>query len=241
MGQQNLDQASTGKHDQSLRKKISAVKTEQEWNELLSQLPTAEYDSTEPSDPDKRVQRKIKNRHYDKRGMVVKNPDTSITLTEVLHEGKERWPLPTSDSDVILIGEVQDKQAYLSNDKSGVYTEFTISVTEVLKGDLPQTDQNNTITASRMGGIVHYPNGHKRLYLVSGEGLPLDSGQYVLFLKASEQDQTYDILTMYQLKMEGVIPIDEGKQFETYRGQKKSQFLKAIQDEIAKSSKSNVQ
>jgi hypothetical protein len=200
----------------------------------LNKLPTADYDAPEPDDPVERDKRKVKGSHYDKQGMVVKNPDLSVTLTEVTYEGKEAWPLPTDQSDVIIVGEVQDRQSYLSNDKSGVYTEFSFSISEVLKGDSALISQDHPITASRAGGVVRYRGGHKRLYLVSGEGLPLDGGQYVLFLKRNGEDKNYLILTLYQLGADGVTPIDEGPQFEVYRGQKKPEFLHTLQVEISK-------
>lgn len=219
--------------EHSLRKKLSAVKSKQEWDAVLNKLPTADYTAPESNDPEARHKRRVKNSRYDKRAMVVSDPDTSITLTEVVYEGKEHRPLPIRESDIVIIGEVQDRNSYLSNDKSGVYTEFSVSVDELLKGDQAQVNLGSIITASRFGGVVQYPNGHKRLYLVSGEGLPLDPGRYVLFLKRDEQAQSYLVLTMYQLGLDDVTPIDEGVQFEPYKGQKKSEFLTMLQNRIA--------
>lgn len=218
--------------DHSLRKKLAAVKTKQEWDALLDMLPAVDYDAPESDDPETRARRKARNSHYDGRGMVVKNPDTSITLTEVFYEGKELWPLPADESDAIIVGEVSDRRSYLSNDKSGVYTEFTIAISTVLKGDSVQLNRGGVITASRVGGVVRYPSGHRRLYLVSGEGIPLHGGQYVLFLRKDEQDKAYAILTMYELRADDILPVDEGRQFEPYIGQKKSDFLKTIQDKL---------
>jgi hypothetical protein len=236
LSQQPSHPTPTTNKARSLSEKLAAVKTKQEWDALLNQLPTADYDAPEPNDPETRNRRRTKNSHYDKRGIVAKNPDPSITLTQVHYEGQEKWPLPTSESDVVIVSEVRDRQSYLSNDKSGVYTEFTVSVAEVLKGDPAQISQGMTITASRAGGVVRYPGGHKRLYLVSGDGLPLADGQYVMFLKSSGQDQDYRVLTMYELGPDGVNPLDEGGQFEAYRGQKNSDFIKAIKDKIATTS-----
>lgn len=240
LAQQTPDNGARDRKDQSLRKRLSAVKTNQEWDALLNNLPTADYDAPEPDDPVERNKRKVKGSHYDKQRMVVKNPDLSVTLTEVTYEGKEAWPLPTDESDLIVVGEVHDRQSYLSNDKSGVYTEFSISISEVLKGDSALISQGHTITASRAGGVVQYRGGHKRLYLVSGEGLPLDGGQYVLFLKRDGEDKNYLILTLYQLGTDGVTPIDEGSQFEIYRGLKKPDFLNTIQDKISKAPNSHL-
>ena len=79
MGQQTPSGEPKVGKGQSLRKELSAVKTKREWDDLLSKLPTADYDAPEPNDPEMRAKRKIRNSRYDKRGMVVKNPDSSVT------------------------------------------------------------------------------------------------------------------------------------------------------------------
>jgi hypothetical protein len=135
-----------------------------------------------------------------------------------------------------VIGDVQGAQTYLSNDKTGVYTEFTVLVDEVLKasGSI-QISPINIITMSRTGGIVRYPSGHRRLHLVTGENFPQPGGKYVLFLKTQGQSQDFRILTAYQLTSGGVIPLDEGTQFEAYSGQGNDAFLKVIRNEITSS------
>jgi hypothetical protein len=85
---------------------------------------------------------------------------------------------------------------------------------------------------------VRYPNGHKRLYLVTGEGLPLEGGQFVLFLKGDAQGGNYTVLTMYRLEADKVVPVDEGRQFESYTGQTQSEFIKVIRDKIGNPSAS---
>lgn len=238
LGQQSPTHSPTAT-EHSLRKALSAVKTKQEWDALLSKLPTADYEAPGPNEPGGLEKRRVRNSRYDKQGMVVKDPDVSVTVTQVLYEGKEPWPLPVDQSDVVIVGEVKDRQTYLSNDKSGVYTEFTIDVSEVLKGDSTEVNRGSAITASRVGGVVRYPNGHKRLYLVLGEGLPLEGGQFVLFLKEDGQGGNYTVLTMYRLESDGVIPVDEGRQFEPYKGQTKSEFIRVIRDKIGNPSNSH--
>jgi hypothetical protein len=143
----------------------------QEWEELLDRLPEADYNAPDTSDPEQPSRRRAKNSRHDKKGLVVKDSGTRIMVTDVLHEGKERWPIPAGESDAILVGEVQGRRTFLSNDKSGVYTELTVEVVEVLKGDPSQLILGGKITAERTGGVVRYPNGHRRLYL--GEAVPL--------------------------------------------------------------------
>jgi hypothetical protein len=218
-----------------LRKRISSVKTKEQWEEeVLNQLPAADYDAPQPSDPENRARREGISRHYDKRGHVVKNPDTAITMGIALYEGRESWALPAAESDAILVGTLKDARAYLSNDKSGVYMEFTVLVDEVVKArGEARIAPGGTVSASREGGVVRYSNNYRRLYLVSGEDLPLVGEQYLLFLKSLGPEQGYGILTAYRLMAGIVAPLDGGPQFETYGGLRRDAFLKVVRDEIA--------
>jgi hypothetical protein len=48
-----------------------------------------------------------------------------------------RDPMPFSHSDAVVVGNITSGQAYLSNDKRDVYSEFQIIIQEVLKDTLP--------------------------------------------------------------------------------------------------------
>ena len=52
-----------------------------------------------------------------------------------------------------------------------------------------------------------------------------------LFLNILDED--YRILTAYELGTEGVMPLDNSRQFETYRGTSEADFLKAVNDAIS--------
>src|SRR5215207_201539 len=138
----------------SLRKRISSAKTKEQWEEeVLNQLPSADYDAPQPADPENRARREGISRHYDKRGHVVKNPDASATMSLALYEGREHWALPAAESDAILVGTLKDARAYLSNDKGGVYTEFTLLVEEVVKArEDARIAPGGSVSASREGG-----------------------------------------------------------------------------------------
>jgi hypothetical protein len=233
LGKQSSNSASIGQSHQPIRKKISSIKTKQQWDELLNQLPVADYDAPSPDEPEKQVKRRNINSHFDRQGFVVKTPDPAVTLTEAFYEGRERWAIPAAESDAIVVGKVQRAQAYLSNDKSGVYTEFIIVVDEVLKTDgLTQILPRSNIVASRAGGVVRYSDGNRRLYLIAGEDLPSVGEQHLLFLKSLGPDQGFNILTTYQLTANDVNPLDDGRQFESFKGQEREAFLKSVRSEI---------
>src|SRR5262245_53189183 len=100
-------------------------------------------------------------------------------------------------------------EARLSNDKSGVYSEFTVQVSEALKSKSSvSVTAGDTLVVERPGGIVKYSDNHTRLYRVEGKGMPRLGGRYVLFLSMPnskvEPDQSYVIITGYEIYMKRV-------------------------------------
>jgi hypothetical protein len=67
--------------------------------------------------------------------------------------------LPVEQSNVIILGKVTDRRAVLTEDRLGVYSEFSISVSEIFKDDLNLVFSGQVITASRPGGAVRFPSG----------------------------------------------------------------------------------
>jgi hypothetical protein len=48
-------------------------------------------------------------------------------------------------------------------------------------------------------------------------------------------DEDYSILTGYELGTEGVVPLDNSRQFQVYQGQNEADFLKAVRDAVSRS------
>ena len=84
------------------------------------------------------------------------------------------------ESSVIVIGDVLHSEAHLSEDKRGVYSEFTIRLVEVLKGD--SFWPGSEMVVERLGGYVRYPDGRKLLYRVGTGGMPRVGARYLFFL-----------------------------------------------------------
>jgi hypothetical protein len=142
--------------------------------------------------------------------------------------------LPVSESDVILVGVVAQEHAYLSNDKTAVYSEFLISVKDVLKRSSNNTiTENNLLTVEREGGVVRFSSGRLLPYKVISQGMPRIDRSYLFFLKRNESGEDYKIITAYQLKKTRVSPIDEGMQFQAYEGMDKTDFLGDVKKVIS--------
>jgi hypothetical protein len=147
--------------------------------------------------------------------------------------------LPFKQSDVVLIGGVLHSNAHLSNDKTGIYSEFEVQVEEILK-DLNGTVKDSisagsTVCVERFGGAVRFPSGGIQKYETTGQGMPVVGQRYVFFLKRINETD-FSIVTGYQLDGQIVSPLDgavveEGKgvyPFDVYQGSDVSTFLQTV-------------
>ena len=206
--------------------------------------PAVSYDVSEIPDADKRAKRQAKNARHDKKFLVTK-PSAADGEINRINDWEVGFPaLPADRSDLIVIGTVIDAQAYLSNDRTGVYSEFTTQIEKVLKGNgSSPVAAGGAITAERVGGRVKMPSGHIQQYGISRQGMPKKGGRYLLFLKDGGQEQNFSILTGYELRndrvfpLDGVDPADGDKvpQFAEYEMAGEQAFLKIVQAEIDKS------
>lgn len=194
-------------------------------------FPSVDYEESEPVDAVQKARRKEKQKRYDGFHQVIKNPDPNDAEIAVLFDGVRQLPaLPLTESDVILVGVVQEAQAHLSDNKKNVYSEFTIRIKQVLK-TLTSLPPDNLITVDREGGFVKYPNGQKVLYRMRGQQMPLVGKRYVFFLKYVNQD--FRILTAFELGEQGVAPLDQLEQFQKFRGSDETTLLSTVRDSLA--------
>lgn len=150
--------------------------------------------------------------------------------------------LPVKKSDAVVIGRVDTGKAFLSNDESGVYSEFSIRVNDWLKKPLNLTEGvDEEILAQRGGGRILYPSGNVVKYSISGQEMPRLNGKYVFFLTYDQQRSVFLILTAYEILNGVTHPLDgkgkskvSGYKFSEYEGTNEKEFLKALDDELQK-------
>jgi hypothetical protein len=119
--------------------------------------------------------------------------------------------LPVEQSDLIVEGKIIDGQAFLSDDKSGIYSEFTIKVSKVLYEDSTGKVKNgDSVIAERVGGRVRYPSGQIVRYNISNQGSPVKNKKYLLFLKKTTEGD-YELLTAYEQQNDVVKSLDGSK------------------------------
>lgn len=222
-----------GQERQNERPKREITRSkDREGADFETQFPVADYAPQETLNGDKLKERKEKNKRYDRYGFVSREPSENVVETVRDMGWQERVAgLPVEQSTAVVVGVVLKAEAFLSNSKSGVYTESTILVTEIIKDDpsCPLVVGNPT-SVDRPGGFVRYPNGHKELYRVFGMNMPRVSRRYILFLTKPDESQNYRVLTGYELNSEGVVPLDIALHFDAYKGMDEAAFLKAVRD-----------
>ena len=217
----------------SQSKNISPSANQQKDVSQQSQMPVATYAASEPADPTARELRRAKNSRYDNRRPqpVSELADGIEELPLITHWWSDISALPSAQSAAVVIGDVIDGHAYLSNDKTGVYSEFTIHVKEVLKGSnqLP-LNAGNSIVVEREGGAVRFPSGRVQKYRIAHQGMPRPGRQYVFFLKYNDLGQDFSILTAYELREGRVLPLDSVDQFAGFKNANVASFLDAVRN-----------
>jgi len=206
--------------------------------EFESQFPTVDFASVEPDDPEEKAKRRAKGNKHNKARIPLEevSEDDSIFSAEDWEVGLPA--LPVSQSQVIILGRVSDSQAFLSTDKTAVYSEFTVVIDEVLKNDGPeQLKSGGVVVADRSGGRVRFPSGSVTLSQTQGQGMPRAGRQYVFFLARRDQEENYSILTGYELKAGRVALLDNPggntHPIAEYKGVEQTTFLETLRNAIA--------
>jgi hypothetical protein len=220
--------------------KVAEPFSKRELDEI--QTPTVDAAAPEPTDPAARARHRAKGKRYDngRPQRVEELPGQEVPLPLVAHWWMGLPALPLAQSDAVVLGEVTDAQAHLSGDKSGVYSEFTIRVDELLKGDGGALRAaGGTAVAERPGGKVKFPSGKVQRYGVDKQGMPRVGARYVLFLKSNGDGEDYTIVTGYELREGSVLPLDGAGHgstalpFDVYNGVSEVDFLASLRDAIA--------
>jgi hypothetical protein len=147
-------------------------------------------------------------------------------------------PFPVAPSAAIVVGTVLSGKAFVSKDRTYVYSDYQVRVDRVLKQDASASVAvGEQIVVSRVGGTILFPSGHIRNYLNSGEGFPAIGSQYLFFLgKPNFPQHEYEqiIGSLYQLSGGKVHPLDT-EQLTLFDDMSDVVFLSKVEQAIAKS------
>jgi len=196
-----------------------------------SAWPVTSYSVPNPTDPEKRARREARGKKYIKSTFRVHPEDPAENTTKVDSLDPSLPSLPVVQSNTVVLGEVLTANAYLSNDQTGVYSEFSIRIEDVLKNDDPEPLSNGClIDTEREGGRVKFPSGRIHWYSVDKENVPLVGRRYLFFLTRGNQEEAFHILTAYELRGNKVFPLDELPQFKSQAGKNDVDFVNAVRN-----------
>lgn len=215
--------------------------------------PIARFDEPSvPQDPKEQARRQSRDRVS--KGLythkVILDPGVreiygqaeSIDLTfidgvMILKPGEREDPigLPINSS-IILIGTVTSGKAYVNQEHTGVFSEYRVTVQEVLKPD-PQSviSAQDEIITWEGGGSLQFESGHITHFIIGGRGFPEIRTQYVLFLRRPDETvKDYAINTAYSIKDQVVSPMD-GAEYprSPFDGMPLKEFLDKLRHEIS--------
>lgn len=203
----------------------------EEFEKFKEKFPKVDYDSPDPSDPAERTKRQNKGKHFDK-GYISKKP-TRYSSGLSNHWYAELPPLPVEQSSAVVIASTLSRAAFLSNDKTGIYTELSVRIEDVLKGDDDHPQKDRVIDINRPGGVVRYSSGEESLFHIEGYEMPSVGSRYLFFLKAMPDSADFQIITGYELSPSGVKALDWPGQFAQFNGLDEVTFLSTVRDTIA--------
>lgn len=203
-----------------------------------SDLPLVEFVNT---DNPARIQKARKHRKSLRQDRSITELPAGVDPLPIAAHMLIRLPvLPVAQSSAVIIGDITDRNAILTDDKQGVYSDFSIHVAKIFKDDQDLLTVGGLIEASRPGGAVRFPSGKIQRYTIDRLGYPQLGKLYVLFLKRDE-DGDFSIITGYDLSGPGVTPLDGDArqpsgdlQFGIYRGKARDSFLIELQDALTK-------
>ena len=177
----------------------------------------ADFAGPEPSDPQKRATRRLRERRYNMPAQKGVDPKR-FSITEERESSFGGPPshapiepaLPAAQSDAVIIGEVVSAQAFLSEDQTTVMSEFSVQISDLLKENLiAPFSVGDSLDVIRAGGGVRFPSGKIIRTGQHGKPLPKLGRRYLFFLKYNnDTGRDYTVVTAYELTADRVLPLD---------------------------------
>jgi hypothetical protein len=203
----------------------------------VSQFPILDYEKKSTAlKSDNKERKKYNNRHAPP---ISESSDSIFSM----NDWEVNLPaLPVAKSAAIVLGEVTQAQAQLSEDETNIYSEFTVHMANVLKNDNNcSLGVGNSVVVERLGGRLRLPSGKVIVAQTDKQDLPRIGKRYVLFLTRDEGDKNFQILTAYELRDGKVFPLDKlrpGHPITAYIGTDETSFFTDLNPILTNSSTS---
>lgn len=145
--------------------------------------------------------------------------------------------LPYQQVDTIVTGQVTTIQPFLSSDHKGIYTEFTVRISDAIKTPAP-LGTGSFVTLLREGGIARLPDGKVVKHNVTGDILPSYGKEYLFFMDFDPTLQAFSYSKLWLIDsgiMKPVFPDDLALQGESqYTGKPLSYVTTFIRSKLSK-------
>jgi hypothetical protein len=120
--------------------------------------------------------------------------------------------IPWEESDIICIGKVLNIESYLSIDRTHIYTETIINVSQLLKSPKDfKISPDQTLIADQLGGAIKFKDGR---VITDGTrdgfmGRAYVKGRYAFFLRRINGGKEIGILRAYEIRNGKVFKLTE--------------------------------
>lgn len=170
-----------------------------------------------------------KGKNYDKMGLRLEDDGQSTRTAITSHWWVNVPALPFTKSDLVILGTVTSEAAHLSADRTGIYSEYSVQITEVLLDKNASKLAKGRIHVDQAGGQIKFPSGTVKTVLLQP---PLSANtRYLLFLRKHEHGTNFQIVTGYCLDSGRVQSLDRAPQFKQYSGTEVTIFLQRVRSE----------
>lgn len=216
-------------------------------------VPIANYNQSLPTDIKEKDERlkKSKRRNLELGAKTGVYDPTRFMLTEERHSSYGGFEthasvepaIPVAKSDVVITGEITKAEAFLTEDKVSIYSEFAVKISSILKNSTSEDiNVGDSIVISRGGGGVRFPSGKVIKKLFEGKPMPHVGSKHILFLKYEAAEKDYLLITGYEVRDNKIIPLDgldrDGRiiyqltSHQSYKGTSETDFLNLVQQVI---------
>lgn len=205
----------------------------------------ARFDEPSPTESQARDARKIKNKKFNSDAKAISESSTQIFTVMDWDVGLPAFPIDRSSA--VVIGRVIEAKAYLSDDKTAIYSEFKVQIDSVLKNDERCPIQPETsLIVGREGGRVRLPSGKIVVSWINHQNMPTMGGKYAFFLthelpRGGDGGNDFYIVTAYELANGHVVLMDDippGHPIAALKGRSESSFVNDLLSVLASSPKS---
>jgi hypothetical protein len=161
-------------------------------------------------DPSDQLQLKRSSRYNSPPGTHPLDED-SYPVVETATVNPPGLPdLPVNVSDTIVVGMITARHAYLSADKTAIYTEFRVQIDQLFKAPAESSlKPSEFIDVERAGGLLQFSADVIISRGAANKTLPWMGKRYLLFLIYLPESKDFSIVTGYRLEGAQVIPLDK--------------------------------